>query len=117
MKRYYNYRVTLKSGIEFLAKVNAEDTEAFTDWASRVRSISHAEETGSVNRIGPHSSQKSKLAIARMTAGLTQQELADKVGVKILTYQRWEMGEFTPKAKSLIKLGEILGIDWKTLIE
>lgn len=117
MKRYYQYRVKLTSGIEFLAKVNGEDTNKFEEWAQSTPNLSNVEEVCSVNKIGPHSSQKTKIAMARMAANFTQQELADRLGVGLASYQRWEYGQFKPKTKTLIAIGEILGTDWTTLVE
>ena len=117
MKRYHLYLVKLKNGIEFQAKVNGEDLELFEEWAHNDPKISNIEKVRAVNKIGPHSCQKTKLAMARMAAGLTQQELADRLGVGLMTYQRWEQAKFTPKTASLMAIGEILDIDWTTLIE
>ena len=117
MKRYYQYNVKLKAGIDFLAKVDAENIDAFNTWAHGDQTISNVEEVRSVNKIGPHSSQKTKLALARMAAGVTQQEMCDKLGVGLGSYQRWEYGQFKPKTQMLIAIGEILDVDWTTLVE
>lgn len=117
MKRYYQYKVKLKSGIEFQAKVNAEDVDLFNGWAQSDHAISNVEEIRSVNKIGPHSFQKTKLAIARMAAGFTQQEMADQLGIGLASYQRWEYAQFKPKTKTLMAIGKILDVDWTTLIE
>ena len=117
MKRYYQYKVKLKSGIEFQAKVDGEHLGPFEEWINSVPNVSNAEMIRSVNKIGPHSSQKTKLAIARMAAGITQQEMADRLGIGLASYQRWEYAQFKPKTKTLMAIGEILDVDWTTLIE
>lgn len=117
MKRYYQYKINTNSGVEFLAKVNSEDVELFNNWASNDRGISKYEEIRNVNKIGPHSAQKTKLAMARMAAGITQVEMAEKLGVGLASYQRWEYAQFKPKTKTLIAIGEILDVDWTTLVE
>ena len=42
---------------------------------------------------------------------LTQQELADAVGVKLRTYQKWEKGDTIPDGYNLIRLMNYLDID------
>lgn len=117
MKRYHKYRIKLKSGAEFQAQVPSESVDMFDAWINNVPNVSNVEEIYSVNKIGPHSSQSSKLAIERMNAGLTQQEMAEKLGVGTTTYQRWESKRFKPKTAALIAIGDILKVDWTTLIE
>ena len=41
---------------------------------------------------------------------LTQQGLADALGVSLTAVQRWEMGHTTPRAATRRKLVEVLGI-------
>lgn len=117
MKRYYQYKVELKSGAEFQVKIDGTHLDAFEEWINSAPNVSKAEMIRSVNKIGPHSFQKSKIAMARMEAGLTQKEIVERMGVGLTTYQRWEHGTFKPKTKTLMALGEIMGIDWTTLIE
>jgi DNA-binding XRE family transcriptional regulator len=109
--------VKLQSGIEFLAKVQGQDLPKFTEWIGRTPGVSGCEEVGAVNRIGPHSNCTTKIARARMAAGLTQQGLADMLGVHIHQYQRWEYGIHRIKAEDLKRIGEALNVDWSTLIE
>ena len=44
----------------------------------------------------------------RKKAGLTQIELADKVGVSIATLRRWEAGETSPTGARIIELANLL---------
>ncbi len=45
----------------------------------------------------------------REAAGLTQNDLSGLLGVGRTTVTMWESGEIMPRAKTLIKLAEILG--------
>jgi len=49
-----------------------------------------------------------KLKEARQAAGLTQTQLADKIGKKQKDISRWENGERTPSLPSLLLLAEAL---------
>ena len=51
---------------------------------------------------------ESKLSQLRLAAGLTQQQLADLVGVDLRTERRWENGT-TPSGRSLVSLSAALG--------
>ncbi|MBQ6774447.1 MAG: helix-turn-helix transcriptional regulator [Synergistaceae bacterium] len=44
----------------------------------------------------------------RKKAGLTQIELADKIGVSIATLRRWEAGETSPTGTRIIELANLL---------
>ena len=43
----------------------------------------------------------------RIQRGKTQQEIADKLGMKLLPYQRLESGENNPTLKTILKVKEI----------
>ena len=47
---------------------------------------------------------KISLAAARVNAGLTQKEAAEKLEINIGTMQNWENGKTTPNAENFIKL-------------
>lgn len=119
MKRYHIVTVKLDAGIEFLAKVTGKDIDVFNDWADSIPSIKEHEEISSVSHIRPHTTgkYKTKITQARMAAGLTQREMADALGVSIAQAQRWEYGVHKMRAETLKKFGEILGVDWSTLVE
>lgn len=59
---------------------------------------------------------KDKLKSVRIEKGLTQQQLADLIGVKRQNVGRWETGEFEPSLKNLKRIAEALEIDIKELI-
>jgi len=44
----------------------------------------------------------------RQKQNLTQQQLAEKIGIPYQTLQRWESGKFMPSAKYLPALAEAL---------
>lgn len=68
----------------------------------------------------PRKYPRSPLAAARIAARLTQQELADAIGVHITSVQRMERGE-TPlaniSAKLLISISDTLGVDPHSLLQ
>lgn len=54
---------------------------------------------------------------ARVTAGITQSELADKLGVTQKNVSRWECGERTPSAITLAKICMALGASADDILE
>lgn len=48
----------------------------------------------------------------RTSAGLTQKELAEKVGVSTITIQQYERNLRTPRLEIADKIGEVLGEEW-----
>lgn len=48
------------------------------------------------------------IARLRKAAGMTQEELAELLGVHIVTLNRWERGHFEPKGSILTKIAEVL---------
>ena len=50
------------------------------------------------------------LRMLRKKAGLTQIELAEKVGVSIATLRRWESGETAPNGTRIIELANLLKV-------
>ena len=51
-----------------------------------------------------------KLLSLRRKAGLSQEELAEKLDVSRQAVSRWEMGETMPDAQNLIMLSDIFGV-------
>lgn len=60
-------------------------------------------------RAAPRRTNDSPLARLRMDRGLTQGQLAEKVGCLAKDISRWENGARRPGAASLIKLADALG--------
>ncbi|MDR3533993.1 MAG: helix-turn-helix transcriptional regulator [Rhodopila sp.] len=57
------------------------------------------------------------IADLRVTAGLTQQELADRVGVSRSAVAQWETDRGSPQSKRLPKLAETLNTNLQTLFQ
>lgn len=54
---------------------------------------------------------------ARLIAGMTQSELADRIGVSTVAVHNWESGRNMPKAKRLNSVACALGTTVETLLE
>ena len=52
-----------------------------------------------------------KIKALRKTRGLTQQQLADNLGVQRATISNYEIGRRSPHIKELEKIAEVLGVD------
>ena len=50
------------------------------------------------------------LKFARMRKGMTQQQLADMIGVQSVMVSRYEVGTAKPSIEKLIKMAEILNV-------
>lgn len=59
---------------------------------------------------------KERLAELRRERGLTQDELAEEVGVSRQTVSKWERGLIAPSGASLIALGRVYGIPVDELV-
>ena len=57
-----------------------------------------------------------RIKMIREKLGLTQQEMASKLGYKMLTISRWERGERTPSLNDLSKLAELYGVNLHWLL-
>ena len=55
------------------------------------------------------------LAIRRHELGKTQDYIADKIGVTLATYRRWEQGKAVPNLTHLDKIREHLVCSWQYL--
>ena len=58
----------------------------------------------------------SKICLIRTQKGLTQSELAEKIGVTQKDISRWETGERNPKTDKLLIIADALQCDIKDLI-
>ena len=58
---------------------------------------------------------KDNVKKARLQSGLTQVQVAEKLGVSQAQYARWESGGRNPKDDTLEKLAEIFGVRTDTL--
>lgn len=60
---------------------------------------------------------KVDVKVERVKKGLTQEELAEKVGVRRQTISMIELGTNNPSPKLAIKIGKALKIKKKTMVE
>ena len=58
---------------------------------------------------------KDNIKKARLDTGLTQLEVAEKLGVAQAQYARWENGGRNPKDETVEKLAEIFGTSFEIL--
>lgn len=58
-----------------------------------------------------------KLKEVRLIKGLTQQELADKLGIKQANISEYEIGSQKPSLDTFVKMGEILDLSLDELVE
>ena len=54
---------------------------------------------------------------ARLIAGLTQKELAEKLGVSAVSIHKWELGKSFPRVKRLHTVADALNTTVAELIE
>lgn len=69
-----------------------------------------------MSRNDPRPTNNSKLAQLRIARGMTQTQLAEKVGCTQKDISRWEHGTRTPASKSLILLSQALGCSVDDLV-
>lgn len=46
----------------------------------------------------------------RLAKGLTQRDIASKVGITEMSYQRYEHGQRTPDVRTAIRIAQVLGV-------
>lgn len=51
-----------------------------------------------------------RLKQARKKTGLTQQKIADNLGISLNAYQKYEQAERSPSLDTLVKLADLLGV-------
>jgi transcriptional regulator with XRE-family HTH domain len=52
------------------------------------------------------------LKAARDERGLTQREVAHALGIDAFQVSRWELGKVRPSDETLIRLADVLGLDY-----
>jgi transcriptional regulator with XRE-family HTH domain len=57
-----------------------------------------------------------RIVEARKLAGLTQQQLATRLGVSLRAVSRWENDSFAPRGDSLESLAKVLSVDLHWLV-
>ena len=65
----------------------------------------------------PRHTNDSLIAQARLAKGWTQTQLAEAMGISQQQVQKWESGQRKPKMKALMKIADVLNVDWLTLID
>ncbi|MCI1925647.1 MAG: helix-turn-helix domain-containing protein [[Lactobacillus] timonensis] len=58
---------------------------------------------------------KRELRSLRAGAGLTQQQLADKLGVSHISVSRWETGKAIPSPKYIKQMADMFGVAGKDI--
>lgn len=54
--------------------------------------------------------------IARLRAGVTQTELAEKIGVSTASISHWETGRHSPKSGDIVKLADALNVPAESIV-
>ena len=68
-------------------------------------------------RTNPRKTNESPIARLRMERGITQAQLAERLGVLQSHVSRWERGERNPAGKNLLKLAQVLECRIEDIIE
>lgn len=61
-------------------------------------------------------SMGNRIKKSRELAGLTQEEVAEKVGVSRTAVTRWEQGEIEPKISNLVEIANVLNVSTDYLL-
>lgn len=64
----------------------------------------------------PRPRSDSPITAARIKAGLTQAQLAEKVGCRQKDISYWETGHYRPSVASLAALASVLGVPMEQLL-
>lgn len=59
---------------------------------------------------------KNNIQHFRIRAGLTQEELAKKIGTTQITVSSWERGIAKPRTDMLIKMSEVFGVSMEEIL-
>ena len=62
-----------------------------------------------------YNSQAEAIKRARLAAGLSQEQAAEKAGIKVQSWQKYEYGERMPKDNMLERIAGVLQVDIKVL--
>lgn len=62
-----------------------------------------------------YNSQAEAIKNARIAAGLSQEQAAEKVGIKVQSWQKYEYGQRMPKDDMLERIAQVLGVDINVL--
>lgn len=67
-------------------------------------------------RSAPRQTNASPIARLRIERGLTQAQLAERIGCPYSSVSRWECSGKAPGTRYLIKIAEVLGCELKDLL-
>lgn len=59
---------------------------------------------------------KNNIGIARLNAGLTQKQAAEKLGISLSTMSKWEQGVYDPSTEAYIQMAKLFGCSVDTLM-
>ena len=62
-----------------------------------------------------YNSQAEAIKNARIAAGLSQEQAAEKTGIRVQSWQKYEYGERSPKDDMLERIAQVLGVDIEVL--
>ena len=63
----------------------------------------------------PRETNDSHIARVRREKGITQAQLAERLGIKQPMIARWETGKRKPKIETLMRIAKALGVQWTEL--
>ena len=89
------------------------------EWVTRSENVQHAISHGLFKKTAGHDKPKVKTPIwyCRKAAGMTQNDLAEKLGVNPATISLWENGNLAPKTISFPRIAEALNCTINDLFE
>ena len=58
-----------------------------------------------------------RIRAARQAAGLSQEKLAERLGLTRQAVTKWETGQSAPSTENLLRLAEVLGVPVSTLLD
>lgn len=119
MYKYTTYDVITDTGAKVFMQMPAEDDEKFQAWVKHTDTIASLSPVKGIRRLRHYETNrppKTKIGEARHRARMTQVEVSQRMGCRYSQYQKWEYGQIVPHVTTLMKLGEVLGVDWHTLV-
>ena len=83
------------------------------DWKECLADMEAADPALKAARLAlrPQSEFRRALIAARLEAGLTQRQMAERLGIKQPALARWEAGETLPTLTTLHRVAQVLGLE------
>ena len=84
------------------------------DWKECLAAMEAADPALKAARLAlrPQSEFRRALIVARLEAGLTQRQMAERLGIKQPALARWEAGETLPTLTTLHRVAQVLGLEF-----